>query len=50
MSDEERLSPEEGKLFRSALGPCLYLSQERVDVESSTSTKTAMAAIKKRTS
>ena len=51
-SDEERLSPGE----RSALALCLYLSQERIDIQHSvrilltymaSPTKTAVAAIKK---
>jgi len=56
VADEERLTAENGNFFfvRSALGPCLYVSQERIDVQHSvrrfltymaSPTKTAMAAI-----
>ena len=58
VEEDERLGSEESKRFRSALGLCLYLSQERIDVQRSvrilstymaSPTKTAMAAIKKLT-
>ena len=56
--EDERLNSEESKLFRSALGLCLYLSQERIDIQHSvrilstymaSPTKAAMAAINKLT-
>ena len=35
VEEDERLGSEESKRFRSALGLCLYLSQERIDVQRS---------------
>ena len=53
---EEYLDQNDSKVFRSALGICLYLSQERLDIQQTTRvlssymgrpTKTAMCALKK---
>ena len=58
-SDDQYLNAEDAKLFRSALGICIYVSQERCDIQHSVRvlatymskpTKVAMAAVKKLTS
>ena len=56
VKEEEMLSKEEAKIFRSALGICVYISQERADVQfavrmlasfMSNPTKNSMNALKK---
>ncbi|CAL1141687.1 unnamed protein product [Cladocopium goreaui] len=56
IADDEFLNGDEAKVFRSALGICIYLSQERCDIQHpvrilasymARPTKTAMSAVKK---
>ena len=56
IADDEFLNGDDAKVFRSALGICIYLSQERCDIQHpvrvlatymARPTKTAMSAVKK---